>query len=60
MTLMLASMVFILLVAENIPLNLASGDVPLLAIFFIFCLLLMAFVIIALACVSKFYHKQIG
>ena len=58
LTLMLASMVFILLVAENIPLNLASGSVPLLAIFFIFCLVLMAIMIIALSCVSKFYHKD--
>ena len=58
LTLMLASMVFILLVAEKMPLNMANGSVPLLAIFFIFCLILMAFIIISLSFVSRLYHRE--
>ena len=58
LTLMLAALVFMVQVAQNIPLNAPGSSVPQLAIYFHFCLFLMTFVIISLLLISNFYQKK--
>merc|ERR1712002_400917 len=53
-TLMLAVTVFMLLMAEMMPES--SDYVPLLMIFFIFCLIMMTLIVVYLCCVSRLYN----
>ena len=57
-TLMLAVTVFMLLVAEMIPES--SDSVPIVGIFFLFCLSIMVLVIISLSIVSRYHHRERG
>ena len=55
-TLMLAVMIFILLVADMIPES--SDGVPIVGVFIIFCLVTIVMVIVSLSFVSRFHYRR--
>ncbi len=57
-TLLLAVTVFMLLIAEMMPES--NESVPLLGIFFMFCIIEISCIIVALCCVTRFYHGNNG
>lgn len=55
-TLMLATTVFMLLVAETTPDS--SEGIPIVAVYFIFCMIIMFFIIVSICYISRMYNRR--